>query len=119
MFVHLQGVRIYSVQCLGKPHADEFYQSLAQLTQGRHIPLDNFVLVTDIIIAVCYTEHLGIRRVKKEEWTINVKMITGKMRSLSVMSDSKVLDLKVRKWNIGCCESTAAINYYFLRLLIN
>ncbi len=94
---HLQDVRIYSVQCLGKPHADDFYQSLARLTQGLHIPLQNFVLLTDIIIAACYAEYLGIRRVKREEWTVHVQMITGKKHSLPVMSDSKVLDLKVKE----------------------
>ncbi len=96
LFISLQGVKIYSVQCLACAHADEFYRSLAQLTQGQHIHLEKFDHVVNLILAVSYGESFGIKRVLREKWEINVKTVTGKTINVKTMSDSTVIDLKVR-----------------------
>jgi hypothetical protein len=48
--------KIYSVQCLARPEADEFYQTLADETLGQRFLLQNFEAMTDMFMGLCYRE---------------------------------------------------------------
>jgi predicted DNA-binding WGR domain protein len=50
------GVAIYAVQALNRKHATGFYQELARISGGFHVPLDQFSYVTDMVMAVCYRQ---------------------------------------------------------------
>jgi hypothetical protein len=54
------GAKIYSVQCLGRDRANEFYQTMADDALGQRFLLDNFGAMAELFMAVCYreaTEH--------------------------------------------------------------
>lgn len=49
---------IYPVQCLNRgPHADEFYQELADKTGTQRIQLDDFQSMIEIFMGLCYRAH--------------------------------------------------------------
>lgn len=52
----LQGVRVYAVQCKNEPGAEVFWRELADKTGGKHLQLDEFRTIVDIIMAICYRE---------------------------------------------------------------
>lgn len=51
-----QGVRIYSVQALNNSTSTVFYETMASLTGGIHLKLDQFSNIFDLIMAICYRE---------------------------------------------------------------
>jgi hypothetical protein len=54
------GCKVYSVQCLAREKANEFYQTLADETLGQRFVLDNFKSISDVFMGLCYreaTEH--------------------------------------------------------------
>lgn len=51
------GVRIYAVQCSKDGRADFFYKHLAKETDGKHLQLDQFQNVIDMLMAICYREQ--------------------------------------------------------------
>ena len=55
-----QGVRIHAVQCANNSHADDFYQSLAEMTKGMHLKLQKLEFVVDVLHVICCAEHLGL-----------------------------------------------------------
>ena len=52
-----QGVRVYAVQCQNEKGAADFWKDLANRTHGRHLKLDQFSTIVDILMAICYREH--------------------------------------------------------------
>jgi predicted DNA-binding WGR domain protein len=50
------GVTVYAVQALNRGHATRFYEELARISGGFHVPLDQFSYVTDMVLAVCYRQ---------------------------------------------------------------
>jgi predicted DNA-binding WGR domain protein len=50
------GVAVYAVQALNRSHAKKFYEELARISGGFHVPLDQFSYVTDMVLAVCYRQ---------------------------------------------------------------
>ena len=52
-----EGVRVYAVQCQNEKGAADFWKELAQRTHGRHLKLDQFSSIVDILMAICYREH--------------------------------------------------------------
>ena len=52
-----QGVRVYAVQCQNEEGAANFWKELANRTHGRHLKLDQFSSIVDILMAICYREH--------------------------------------------------------------
>ena len=56
IIVLLQGVRIYAVQCQTNAKATFFYEHLAEKTYGKHLQLDEFPSIVDILLAICYRE---------------------------------------------------------------
>ncbi|XP_025108346.1 uncharacterized protein LOC112572731 [Pomacea canaliculata] len=59
-------VKIYAVQALNRSESTKFYSSLARTTKGRHLKLDQFNNIFDIIMAVCYRER-GVEFVEAYE----------------------------------------------------
>ncbi len=51
-----QGIMVYGVQALNRPHATPFYKELAEKSGGFHVNLDQFSYITDLFLAVCYQQ---------------------------------------------------------------
>jgi len=51
------GVKIYAVQALNNSSSTSFYRSLASLTEGYHLHLDQFASIVDFIMAICFREQ--------------------------------------------------------------
>jgi len=49
-------ITVYGIQALNRPHANPFYQELAEKSGGFHINLDQFSYITDLFLAVCYQQ---------------------------------------------------------------
>lgn len=47
-----KGIQIYSIQCLGRKYADKFYQTMAEITGGYHLNLDQFRELENILVAI-------------------------------------------------------------------
>ena len=52
----MQGVRIYAVQAGKNSAADHFWKDLAKMTDGKHLDLEQFSTIIDVIMAICYRE---------------------------------------------------------------
>ncbi|KAL8563759.1 hypothetical protein ACOMHN_058275 [Nucella lapillus] len=50
-------VKIYAVQALNNSRSTSFYQALARLTGGRHLKLDQFNNIFDMLMVLCYNER--------------------------------------------------------------
>lgn len=51
-----EGIKIYSVHCNPRSHAEEFYQHIAARTYGYYIQLDNIKEVKDVLMNICFRE---------------------------------------------------------------
>jgi len=51
------GIRVYAVQAMSHHQATPFYSSVANITKGYHLQLDQFQSIVDFIMAICYREH--------------------------------------------------------------
>lgn len=60
------GVKIYAVQALGYYGSKTFWQMLAEIGGGYHIPLDQFAYITDMLLAICYKQQ-GSEQLQKFE----------------------------------------------------
>lgn len=49
-------IRIYGVQCLNRRHATRFYQTIARLSGGFHLQLDQFANVNEMLLAVSFQQ---------------------------------------------------------------
>src|SRR5438067_7995473 len=80
------GVAIYAVQALNRGHARRFYEDLARLSGGFHVPLDQFSYVTDMVLAVCYRQS-GEEQLQRyeQEVTTQGRMNRGLNRIFSTM----------------------------------
>jgi hypothetical protein len=53
----MQGVKIYAVQAMNRSdESTTFYKTIAKLTRGRHLKLDQFNSIFDTMMAICYNE---------------------------------------------------------------
>jgi hypothetical protein len=50
------GITVYAVQALGREYATSFYREVAEKTGGFHLELNQFSLVVDMIMAVCFKQ---------------------------------------------------------------
>ncbi|XP_064635524.1 uncharacterized protein LOC135492811 [Lineus longissimus] len=50
------GVKVYGVQALNNDSSTLFYEELADRTGGAHLRFQQFSLITDMFLAVCYKE---------------------------------------------------------------
>lgn len=69
------GINVYGVHALGTGHSATFYKTIAETTGGHYIQLDQFGMVNDMILAVCY-KQLGGDKLQSLEETI---VSTGRM----------------------------------------
>ena len=54
-----EGIRVYAVQALNRREATAFYRSLASLTDGFHLQLDQFSSIVSFMLAICFREEGG------------------------------------------------------------
>jgi predicted DNA-binding WGR domain protein len=80
------GIAIYAVQALGCKHARKFYEELARISGGFHVPLDQFSFVTDMVLAVCYRQT-GPEQLQRYEEEVKTqgRMNRGLDRMFSTM----------------------------------
>jgi hypothetical protein len=50
------GVAVYAVQALNRSNATSFYQTVAKLSGGAHLSLDQFSHINDVIMAIAYKQ---------------------------------------------------------------
>jgi hypothetical protein len=50
------GVAVYGVQALNRSDATSFYKTIAKLSGGHHLALDQFSQITDLIMAIAYKQ---------------------------------------------------------------
>src|SRR5262249_20445618 len=62
-----QGIPVYGVQALNRPHATTFYEELARKSGGFHVTLDQFAYITDMVLAVCYKQASDAQLQKYEQ----------------------------------------------------
>ncbi|XP_071082934.1 uncharacterized protein [Haliotis cracherodii] len=51
------GVRIYGVQSGSNSETEAFFKGMTRITLGRHLQLDQFSNIFDMIMAICYRER--------------------------------------------------------------
>lgn len=51
------GVKVYGVQALQKRYATSFYETLASMTGGYKLDLEQFAAINELIMAVCYKQE--------------------------------------------------------------
>lgn len=78
------GVQVHGVQALGRKHATKFYATIANLTGGVHLPLDQFSAITDLVVAVCFREA---RPADLEKFENEVRAGGRYNRSIQIMFD--------------------------------
>lgn len=64
-----KGVSVYTVQCLNRSRATNFYKETAERTGGYHLKLSEFNQIRDLIKAVCYKQQ-GDERLREFERTV-------------------------------------------------
>lgn len=60
------GIKVYGVHALGDGHVASFYQDISSITGGMYLELDQFEMIEDMILAVCY-KQLGGKAVEEFE----------------------------------------------------
>ena len=69
------GIKIYSVQALGRAHATSFWQTVADKSDGLYLTLNQFSDIQHMIMAVCYNQdsNTALENYEKE------LIVNGKM----------------------------------------
>lgn len=78
------GIQVHGVQALNRKHATKFYATVANLTGGVHLPLDQFSAITDLVVAVCFREA---RPAQLEKFEKEVQAGGRYNRTIQVMFD--------------------------------
>jgi len=58
-------VKVYAVRCINR--SELFYRDIADLSSGRLIDLDEFSIITDVLLAMCYKESSSENFLKFKE----------------------------------------------------
>ena len=97
----LLGVRIYGVQCLNRRHATRFYQQIASLSGGYHLPLDQFNNINELLLAVSFQQAGGnaLENYEREVQTAgrmnrNLDTIFARLRGRAVSTAMGTTDLR-------------------------
>jgi len=80
------GVRIYAVQALNRKDATSFYKGMAKLSGGAHLALDQFSQITDLIMAIAYSQDTDASKI--EAYENEVKKAGRMSRSLTAAFDT-------------------------------
>jgi len=78
------GVAVYAVQALNRSNATSFYQQVAKLSGGAHLPLGQFSHINDLIMAIAYKQDSDE---KVEAYAKEVQTAGRMNRSLSSAFD--------------------------------
>jgi len=79
-----KGVKVYAVQALNRDCSTNFYRSLANLTDGFHLHLDQFSSIINFMLAICYRE-VGAEQLQQFEDEVRRR---GMNRELHRLFDS-------------------------------
>ncbi len=95
------GVRIYGVQCLNRRHATSFYSTIASVSGGYHLQLDQFNNINELLLAVAYRQA-GEEDLQRYETEIqgsgrmnrNLDAIFARLRGRAVATSMASTDLR-------------------------
>eukprot|EP00009_Paramoeba_aestuarina_P009245 CAMPEP_0201522374 /NCGR_PEP_ID=MMETSP0161_2-20130828/17150_1 /ASSEMBLY_ACC=CAM_ASM_000251 /TAXON_ID=180227 /ORGANISM="Neoparamoeba aestuarina, Strain SoJaBio B1-5/56/2" /LENGTH=472 /DNA_ID=CAMNT_0047921197 /DNA_START=75 /DNA_END=1490 /DNA_ORIENTATION=+ len=117
------GVKVYGVQAL-HTGATPFYQRLAERSGGLHIRFNNFHLITEMFLAVCYREAgeeklQEFREKNEEEKNEKSESKDGEMEEIMEtlarpLEQKKEVESKINctyPWYTGKCQATPS--YYY------
>ena len=76
------GVLIHAVQCLNRNESKSFYQSLADISGGAHLNLNQFNEATELLLAVAYQQQGPEAFQKYEQELVTNKRMTRSMSSI-------------------------------------
>ncbi|CAL1527007.1 unnamed protein product [Lymnaea stagnalis] len=62
-----EGVTIYGVQCGNYAQADRFYKTISMATKGKHLRLNDFGSLFDMMMAICYRESNDMTKLANYE----------------------------------------------------
>jgi hypothetical protein len=83
------GVKVYSIQCLGNKYATPFYDKLADIGQGYKLDLNQFQIITDLLKAICYKQANQLpqfeERLQRSGQSIDISLL----QNLDVLSGRK------------------------------
>lgn len=75
-------IKVYGIHALGSSHSRSFYEEIASTTGGYYLQLDQFEMIEDVILSVCY-KQLGNSQLEEFE---NQVVSSGRMnRSRDIM----------------------------------
>jgi hypothetical protein len=83
------GVKIISVQALGRRHADKFYAELAQKSGGYHLQLTQLGQISDLLQAICYKSCGELEQFEKKIGKISSGASPAFKRNLDVLAGRK------------------------------
>ncbi len=91
-----RNIQIFSVQCLnnGKKEPFEFYSTIAKMTNGYHLFLDQFSYIKDMIQAICYKQY-NVEHLQEFETQLQTRE-NGMNNALRLMFDT-MLGRKTRE----------------------
>jgi hypothetical protein len=103
------GINIYSVQALhyGNGKSYTFYKQMSLLTNGYHLMLDQFNMMNDMMLAICY-HQLGSESLEKYEQEVKAREygMTNGMRKMfdtmlkrSSSSKDEVEEVRDEEWD--------------------
>jgi len=95
------GIKIYGVQCLNRRHATSFYSTIASLSGGYHLQLDQFANIFELLLAVSYQQASpeALENYEREVQTSgrmnrNLDTIFARLRGRAVSSSMGTADLR-------------------------
>lgn len=86
-------VNVYGVQCMHNAKSNNFYKSLAKISDGYYLELEVFSSIEDLIMTVCYKQVDDEEVLKYEKEMEDQGRMTKGMR--------KVVDVVLRRENIN------------------
>ncbi|XP_013380967.1 uncharacterized protein LOC106152040 isoform X1 [Lingula anatina] len=87
------GVKVYGVQAMNNTDVKDFYQELAEKSGGAYITFQQFGLITDMFLAVCYTQA-GSEQL--QAFSEEMEM-TGRMTEEAKAMFSQLEEVKVKE----------------------
>ncbi len=95
--VYQKGINIYSVQCLSWGNdrdVKHFFKTIAKESNGYHLYLDQFTMITSMMMAICY-KQMGSERLENYENELKVSssgVTNGMQQVFDVMLGKKTTE---------------------------
>lgn len=74
-----KGIKVYTIQCLGRGHATRFWEHLAHLGGGQHLQMSQFADIVTLVNAIVYQQ---VSKERVEQYEQKIIKSSGMTRSL-------------------------------------